>query len=73
MIEDFPSNEVDVTQRGNNRSIVFFDDEDRQTYLQLLDNYSKVFHLHIWAYCLMDNHVHLLVVPEKENVLARGV
>jgi len=62
-----------VTQRGNNRSIVFFDDEDRQTYLQLLDKYSKAFHLHIWAYCLMDNHVHLLVVPEKENALARGI
>jgi len=36
-----------VTPRGNNRSIVFFDDEDRQTYLQLLGKYSKAFHLHI--------------------------
>ncbi|MCK4623053.1 MAG: transposase [Desulfuromonadales bacterium] len=62
-----------VTQRGNNRATVFFDDEDRQTYLHLLAKYSQKFSLQIWAYCLMDNHVHLLAVPEKEESLARGV
>jgi putative transposase len=62
-----------VTQRGNNRATVFFDDQDRQTYLDLLAKYSKAFALQIWAYCLMDNHVHLLVVPEKEKSLARGI
>ena len=62
-----------VTQRGNNSATVFFDDEDRQTYLHLLELYSKKFALQIWAYCLLDNHVHLLAVPEKENSLARGV
>ncbi|MEA3465208.1 MAG: transposase [Thermodesulfobacteriota bacterium] len=67
---DFPHH---VTQRGNNRATVFCDDEDRQTYLHLLDKYSKKFSLQIWAYCLMDNHVHLLAVPEKEESLARGV
>jgi putative transposase len=62
-----------ITQRGNNRAVVFFDDQDRRTYLQLLAKYSKLFALQIWAYCLMDNHVHLLAVPEKENALARGI
>ncbi len=62
-----------VTQRGNNRAIVFFDDQDKQTYLQLLSKYCQTFALHIWAYCLMDNHIHLLVVPEKEDSLARGI
>jgi putative transposase len=62
-----------VTQRGNNWATVFFDAEDRQTYLHLLELYSKKFSLQIWAYCLMDNHVHLLAVPEKDNSLARGV
>lgn len=56
-----------VTQRGNNRATVFFDDQDRQTYLDLLAKDSKAFALQIWAYCLMDNHVHRLVVPEKEK------
>ncbi|MFV0436738.1 MAG: transposase [Desulfopila sp.] len=39
----------------------------------MLLKYSKGFDLRIWAYCLMDNHVHLLAVPEREDSLARGV
>jgi putative transposase len=62
-----------ITQRGNNRSIVFFDDEDRFTYLKLLAGYSLKHHFQIWAYCLMNNHVHLLAVPETETSLARGI
>ncbi len=62
-----------ITQRGNNRQTVFFDDEDKSTYLKLLAKNSQRFDLKIWAYCLMDNHIHLLAVPEKENSLARGI
>ena len=62
-----------ITQRGNNRATVFFDDEDRQTYLKLLAAYSKKYKLQIWAYCLMNNHIHLLAVPEIETSLARGI
>jgi putative transposase len=62
-----------ITQRGNNRAMVFFDDEDRQTYLKLLAGYARKHALQILAYCLMDNHVHLLAVPETETALARGI
>jgi putative transposase len=62
-----------ITQRGNNRVTVFFDDEDRQTYLNLLLKYSRKYGVAIWAYCLMSNHVHLLAVPETETGLARGI
>ena len=62
-----------ITQRGNNRATVFFDDEDRQFYLNILNDYSKKYQVHIWAYCLMRNHVHLLAVPETESGLARGI
>lgn len=62
-----------ITQRGNNRATVFFDDEDRQTYLKLLSGYAHKHSLQIWAYCLMDNHIHLLAVPETETALARGI
>lgn len=62
-----------ITQRGNNRAMIFFDDEDRQTYLKLLSGYAGKHQLQIWAYCLMDNHIHLLVVPETETALARGI
>ena len=62
-----------VTQRGNNRATVFFDDEDRQTYLQLLAGYAQKQNLQIWAYCLMSNHLHLLAVPGTETALSRGI
>ena len=56
---------------SNNRATVFFDDEDRQTYLNLLMGYADKHTLQIWAYCLMDNHIHLLVVPEAETSLVQ--
>jgi len=62
-----------ITQRGNNRATVFFDDEDRQTYLKLLAGFAQKYHLSLWAYCLMDNHIHLLAVPESEIALSRGI
>ena len=62
-----------ITQRGNNRAVVFFDDEDRLTYLKLLAVYAEKHHFQIWAYCLMNNHIHLLAVPETETSLARGI
>ena len=62
-----------VTQRGNNRATVFFDDDDRWFYLRILNDYTKKYAVDIWAYCLMSNHVHLLAVPETESGLARGI
>lgn len=62
-----------ITQRGNNRATVFFDEEDRQTYLCLLLKYTRKYEVAIWAYCLMNNHVHLLAVPQTESGLARGI
>jgi putative transposase len=62
-----------ITQRGNNRETVFFDDEDRKFYLRILSKYSDEWDFEIWAYCLMTNHVHILAVPKKEESLAKGI
>ena len=62
-----------ITQRGNNRATVFFDDDDRHLYLKLLGNYVQKHGVQIWAYCLMSNHIHLLAVPETETSLSRGI
>jgi putative transposase len=59
-----------VTQRGNGRARVFFADEDRHGYLKLFQHYRLRYGLQIMAYCLMDNHVHWVVVPEREEALA---
>jgi putative transposase len=62
-----------ITQRGNNKETVFFDEEDRKFYLKLLKKYSDQWNFNIWAYCLMPNHVHILAVPRKEKSFARGI
>ena len=62
-----------VTQRGNQRQVVFNNDEDRAVYLALLKDQAEKACLRIWGYCLMRNHVHLIAVPEREDSLARGL
>jgi putative transposase len=62
-----------ITQRGNNRADVFFDDEDKTIYLSLLKDYSEKWSVEIWAYCLMTNHVHILAVPAEEGSLSRCI
>jgi len=59
-----------VTQRGNRREDVFFIDADRERYLELLGEYAARHGLAVQAYCLMTNHVHLVVVPRAEGSLA---
>lgn len=60
-----------VTQRGHRREDVFFGDADRQRYLELLHGYAEMNGLKITAYCLMTNHVHLVVTPKTQTSLAR--
>ena len=68
VIPDMPHH---VTQRGNRQMDVFFSDSDRQDYLALLHEMAQRYSLRIWAYCLMTNHVHFVVVPQTELALAR--
>jgi REP-associated tyrosine transposase len=62
-----------VVQRGNHKERVFFSDRDRHIFLALLGEYKEKAGLSIWAYCLMPNHVHLVVVPGNKNSLAKGL
>jgi len=48
-------------------------DRDKVKYLDILNLYAKLFDLKIWAYCLMDNHVHLIAVPHDEESLSEAV
>ncbi len=62
-----------VTQRGNNHQDVYFVDDDRRVYLDLLKAHADRHGLVVYGYCLMTNHVHLIVVPEHADALAKGV
>jgi len=58
-----------VTQRGNRRQKTFFCDDDYRYYIQLLSESIVISRTKIWAYCLMPNHIHLIMVPEEDNGL----
>lgn len=61
-----------ITQRGNNKELIFYDDYDRKKYLLLISEYAEKFSLRIVAYCLMDNHVHFIVVPHSLETLSKN-
>ncbi len=58
-----------VTQRGNRREPVFFEDGDQLRYLAFLKEGAEKSGTAIWAYCLMPNHVHVLAVPSHRDGL----
>ena len=58
-----------VTQRENRRQQTFFGEEDYQHYLELMAQFYRAEQVAIWAYRLMPNHVHLIVVPQSVESL----
>ena len=60
-----------ITQRGNRRENVFFTDADRLSYLGWLAHYCARHDVHVLAYCLMTNHVHLVAVPGAADALEK--
>jgi putative transposase len=62
-----------ITQRGNNRQDVFFTDADRRVYLETLKDRAGRYGVKILAYCLVNNHVHLVAVPRSADSLSKGI
>lgn len=59
-----------VTQRGNGRQRTFFEEGDYALYLDLLCAAAERSGTEVWAYCLMPNHVHIVLTPADEAGLA---
>jgi len=62
-----------ITQRGNRRQKVFFNEGDYREYIKLMSASCYLHGVEIWAYCLMSNHVHLIAVPEKAESLRNAI
>jgi putative transposase len=62
-----------VTQRGNGRARTFFDDDDYRYYRDLLAESCRAADVEIWSWCLMPNHVHLILVPGDADGLRRAL
>ena len=65
---EYPGAVYHITSRGNEKKSVFKDDEDRETFLRILTHVNKRYHWLCHAYCLMDNHYHLLVETPDGNL-----
>jgi putative transposase len=62
-----------VTARGNRREPIFFEDGDQDIYCDMLAEQMRKAEVEVWAYCLMPNHVHLILCPRDTNSLARAL
>ena len=70
VIPDLPHH---VTQRGNGGARTFFGDDDYALYRELLATSCRAAEVEIWAWCLMPNHVHLILVPSEADGLRRAL
>ena len=66
-----PDIAVHVTQRGNNRGACFFGDADYSIYLRYLRLFAPKCGCTVHAYCLMTNHVHLLLTPHSQGACGK--
>lgn len=57
-----------IMLRGINRQTIFEDDEDKLRLLETMKRFKNISEVEIYAYCLMDNHVHLLIKETQETV-----
>jgi REP-associated tyrosine transposase len=68
-----PGHPHHVTQRGNGRARTFFGDSDYALYRDLLAENCRAADVEVWAWCLMPNHVHLILTPSDPDGLRRAL
>jgi putative transposase len=61
-----------ITSRGNGRKAIYLEENDFELFLELLNDVCEQYNLVIHAYCLMDNHYHLLLETHDGN-LGKGI
>ena len=65
---EYPGAVYHVTSRGNGRRKIYREDRDRELFLEILSQAVSRFGWLCHAYCLMDNHYHLLIETPKSNL-----
>ncbi len=60
-----------VINRGNNREVIFVEQEDYTHYLNTVQRYKKKYGFKLFAFCLMTNHVHMLIKVEGDVSISR--
>lgn len=65
---DSPLRVLNIGQKGHNGQVIFYYDEDREYYLECLQNACKKFEVVLFGYVLMSNHIHALFYGVLKNV-----
>lgn len=65
---EYPGAVYHLTNRGNDQRPIFTDDRDRESFLDLLHQVNRRYHWLCHAYCLMENHYHLLIETPEGNL-----
>ena len=60
-----------IIQRGNNRKNILEEAEDFSTYCYLINKYAEKYCVSVIAYCLMNNHVHFIMIPKERTGISR--
>jgi REP element-mobilizing transposase RayT len=60
-----------VTQRGNARQFLLAADSEKTVYFELLAEYLALYEVLLLGYCLMSNHVHLILLPPEVDSLTK--
>jgi putative transposase len=69
---EFPGAVYHITSRGNAKQVIFLHNQDRGKLIEILSTVIERFHWFCHAYCLMDNHYHLIVETPEGN-LSQGM
>jgi putative transposase len=64
-----PNHAHHIVQRGHNRQVVFVEDDDYSYYLDTLKVWKEAYGVKVYGYCLMTNHVHLILEPPDETAM----
>lgn len=60
-----------IINRGNQKQKIFLEDPDFEKYLQLMKHYKRKYAFKIFGYCLMPNHIHMIIEPKKAIRLSK--
>lgn len=69
--KDLDSSFIHIIIQGINKEYIFKKDLFKETYLNILKNNIKITNIDVIAYCIMDNHAHLLVYCENINIISK--
>lgn len=65
---EFPGALYHVTSRGNGKQKIFKNDSDRMLFLSIIEGIVQRYHFIVHAYCLMNNHYHLIIETPEGNL-----